>query len=362
MTPSHSTSPSLRRVIASWAITCGVCLAPIVIASGRWPFRRTTQAGTSGPASPLVVAPADLDFGERFQGTEFDWTVSLQNATGQAVAISELRASCDCAAVQPTSAVVAPRSTLPVRLHMRVPIREAPGTDAHEHAVRLTAIMNKDDDRRDVVWIIHGRATRPVELSAGQVDWGDNLSPTGQGVHSKLIAKLLSTQVADVRIQPSEHVDVRLTRGPRVYELDISPRGPLGPGPISDKINLDLVAPDDRVIGTITIPVVGTVLDDLTARPHTIYLGGTLIGREVTEIVHIASRRAASITAVNLEAGQHPDLTVKVRWLGNGNVELRLTPMAIGNKATYAGLVVTSRGDKHALRIPVIYYGITDRR
>src|SRR5580765_2582322 len=63
------------------------------------------------PTSSLVVEAPNLDFGEVFESTRFEWALPIQNRSSDTVDIGGFKYSCNCIKVSPENLRIKPQTT-----------------------------------------------------------------------------------------------------------------------------------------------------------------------------------------------------------------------------------------------------------
>lgn len=123
----------------------------------------------------FYIEPADLDFGEAWETSNFEWAVRLRNDTDNDLHVKELLTSCDCISADPKSFDVPSKGTVKVRLKLDL-------TTSH---IRLSAspVRKFEVPIRPVVqgwfgqgpgWTLHGLVKRPITFAEEIIEFGDS--------------------------------------------------------------------------------------------------------------------------------------------------------------------------------------------
>ena len=106
-------------------------LSLIVIAIGGYFFNNRAST-TQRPRPLLEVTPESLDFGKVDATTDFPWKLRVTNVSSRTVQIADIRASCGCTQVTPSSFGMEPGESRDVELRMNL----------REESVTLSAPAN----------------------------------------------------------------------------------------------------------------------------------------------------------------------------------------------------------------------------
>ncbi len=109
---SRSTRKStLKRVVVGF-VDAGFLIMMLVVTG--CDGKNTSSRGEDVPI--LVVSPEELDFGSVFARDQFPWKLHIKNPGSQTVEVIDLRPSCGCTKVTPTSLTISPGETREVQL------------------------------------------------------------------------------------------------------------------------------------------------------------------------------------------------------------------------------------------------------
>ena len=111
-------------------------------------------------ADPLAVFPEDLDFGEVWETATLDRVVRVRNPGDIPVEVNQIRSSCNCLAVQPSSFVLEPGATR--ELHVRLDLRSKSDQDLNDFHVHLSPVCNSTEFK--IRWTLKGRVRRYLRV------------------------------------------------------------------------------------------------------------------------------------------------------------------------------------------------------
>jgi hypothetical protein len=305
-------------------------VVPCLIAANRagvWvaEFVSANHADQLVPANTpsVIVIPESLDFGSVWETDAFAWTVVFQNKGDNPVAISAVRGGCDCtkvawekeATLQPGERVTAPITVdlLQVRPYDWSPVRSA------ELVIYVTTKRIGGEPSTEG-WVLRGNIGRLLHCEPGQVSLGEDLIAGVPG--SPLDFKIgLNGPSSKVRLKkaPDEwSVELRQAETqPPSYILYAKPCK-LKPGTFADRIQLEVVTGDGRVMPTQALKVEGRVTDGLEVYPRPLDFGSGAVGTTVRDSLWIRSRKGQRIPAVEAVPADPSVKVIAVHSEGKG--------------------------------------------
>lgn len=262
------------------------------VVAARWKAVSRT-APTPARAVPVVAEPKALDIGEVWETDRFAWAVPLTNSGPQAVTLTDLRGSCDCGTVEPSTLTLPPSGTQTVRLVLDLRSQSCQVTAApiREFSTSLRATAKAGDEAAvPMSWLIHGKVKRPLQVSAvvfGKCsDLARPLPPLTVPIESQMVLENLRVESGT----PDFRAVVRPVFGNSTrYELVVTPLPSLGRGTYSGSLTLTPVAVGGATLPIVRVPVSAEVVPDIEATPERVLVGARDTRTEVTEVVCLRS-------------------------------------------------------------------------
>ena len=170
---SRSTRKStLKRVVVGF-VDAGFLIMMLVVTG--CDGKDTSSRGEDVPI--LVVSPEELDFGSVFARDQFPWKLHIRNPGSQTVEVIDLRPSCGCTKVTPTSLTISPGETREVQLTLDLTKVRAERAEpqAPNFGVQITPVI-EDRAAAPVVWTLKGRVHSFLDISPPTVRFDDELT------------------------------------------------------------------------------------------------------------------------------------------------------------------------------------------
>ncbi len=289
--------------------------ASLVIAAGfLWLQRWTTPPGSDATKSlpaPLVVKPAELDVGEVWEDSRFEWTFRTHNRSPRNVVVDDLRASCACTEALPRRFVVPPGESQVITMTIDL-MQKAwrGGRETVPLEVELEPRLG-EGPIMPMTWRLQGTIRRnPIVLSRDTVDLDDrSVIPDplqGDDVLIDVAEELVDVPLEVVCVPADVGLAVLQPVGPRQYRLTIGPVDSLGPGRFEYRVLIS--APERTDAEGLTKPgpartiiVTGTIASDLRAQPDQLTFGPRPPGAITEEMVLISSTAGRAIVVESIE-------------------------------------------------------------
>jgi len=272
---------------------------------------------------PLVVAdPSKLDFGERWEGETFTWSVPIKNTRAGPVCVREVQTSCGCVVVENRQICIEPGRM--ENLLFRVNASESKGSKSSRgfFSVEVTAYAV---DRSE---ILLRTSLRGVSKQIARVQPHVAVLK-GNGIRSE------RTDVEDIRIEPlielsdlkilsTIGVEAIIERHADCYLLK-SNAVPKSTGTWNGEINLVAVSNAGETVGTIRIPLEGTVRERIVADPETVDFGVIRRGELRRSEVNLRSANGTVLTILKCGAEGPQDMRCHKTDAASIDVEVQPT-------------------------------------
>jgi hypothetical protein len=314
----------------------------------------------------LLVADADLDFGEVWATRDFHWTLPIHNPTSTPIHISRITTTCRCTAVSVDAVTVPAGATIPIELTLDLLADNAPGlADTREFAVRVLPVVTGGIYMPDG-WRVHGRVRQPVSLSATGFHFGDTLV-YGQSYPSATVEARFHFPVEELSATCEAwfgDVAVKADSAQTgLYHVTLTPRADLEKGRYAEEVRLRPRPVPPGVDPEIRLPILAHVVDPVHAYPPAVQFGAVVVGQTDERTACVSSRGG---DAVRVESCQSSSMDIDVTPIGEpveGQQELRISlrATALGRQSAEARLVVRRAGQDEAVEVvlPIHYHGIS---
>ncbi len=270
-------------------------LALIVLAVGfvRLASCYTRLHPTPPPKQWLSVPESSLDFGEAWEAQEFDWNLPITNEATQDVEIVDFDVSCVCTAVQPRSLSIPAGESRTVKLILdlrRIEKRDRNQASRAFHVDLRPSIRPPHAVRSP--WTLRGRVKSalvwdPVVVDFGAIpEFNQPPMPITVGVTGLLPLERLEIASTDRRFACELH---SRGLGGKEYEISLRAAPTFPVGPINAGLIITPILPGGRRIPSVTVPVRGTIVDDLYAIPDCVDLGVQTLGQSERATVRLLS-------------------------------------------------------------------------
>ena len=144
-------------------------LSLIVIAIGGYFFNN--RASTSQRPRPLLeVTPESLDFGKVDATTDFPWKLRVTNVSSRTVQIADIRASCGCTQVTPSSFGMEPGESHDVELRMNLLLTRKLGAKGLVSPIEvIISPIISVTTLQQPPWTLQGRVLTPCLLDTNKL-------------------------------------------------------------------------------------------------------------------------------------------------------------------------------------------------
>lgn len=267
MPPPHIGNP-VRRSAWRLLITCVVVIGTGVGIGIGYQFGQSE--GDLVRNGPLEIPRRSLSIGRVAAEQKYSWTIGISNNTSEPIAVSDLRASCPCTAIQPRVFTVPPAGTQKVALEIDL-FSAVEGRDPDvlgERPFKILLIPSIEGYPPLKGWELGGRIYYPYRCSPETVNFGTVVSgerlPVREfEVHCEVPLQSLEIQSGSsfrtkaVRVNSSFRVTVSLTDAPE-------------PGPLKGSLMLQGRTVHGTVLPQMPIHLRGEVVRGVKPVPPTL--------------------------------------------------------------------------------------------
>ena len=249
---------------------------------------------------PLVVAdPSKLDFGERWEGEKFQWTVPIRNRTGAPIRLAKLTTSCGCTTPPAVEMLISPGETVDIPLRIEIPfLRSSVGTN------RLRRVSLQDEDiggrPRLLRTYLTGTITPFIHVHPGRISF-DGPLVRGELATSERLRLSPATAIQELRVEPLPGVKpllARLSGGDYLLAIRLRPNRP---GNLDFDLNLTGIGPTGEAVGRSRLKVTTAVYDRVYAEPSEHHFGVVNSGETRTATISIVTKLPKTLRVVGWE-------------------------------------------------------------
>lgn len=281
----------------------------------------------------LVVAPESLRVGRVDATPDLPWMLKVTNVSQRTVRVVDIKTSCGCSQIEPSSFQIQPGESRSVQMHIKLVVTRAVGATGLESPMEIRIVpIIEGSNLPPAYWTLTATVIAPCLLDSDRVVFaGTDALIEGQSVTPKTIRGALSEDDLTVTPKP-EHdgdiVDVKYLDGGRQIELSVQPAADRPQGWFSSAVELQLANRTGVSRGQLRLQVEGEVLPPVLFYPRSFMLGTLPLGKSVRERIFVDCTHGALLDAspqseginVAIEASseRHSSVTVDfvVRSLG----------------------------------------------
>jgi hypothetical protein len=249
----------------------------------------------------LRVDAADLDFGEAWGTSEFDWTLPIQNVGTSPVEIDDLIPSCRCTKIELRSRplTVAPHQVerIPLRLDLSPRSLDEQRAEIRDFSVPI-AVRVKGELPVEK-WTLHGRVRQAYEVHPGIIDFGRLVrgEPTSM-VQAEVVPRTpLRSVDVDCDARYAKAAIERSAKDSVHYTLSIQPTDSAPEGYVSFAVYLRGTTDRGVRLPGIPVQVEGTIENDIHALPSALLIPAHRFGAELREVVTVSSQSGRRFSA-----------------------------------------------------------------
>jgi hypothetical protein len=228
----------------------------------------------------------------------------MENTTEEDIHVEDFVTSCGCLGIEPRSFSVPAyaRRTLQMRLDLTGRLAGQEGLAVRDYAVSF--VPRTRDGHVLQGWILRGSVRSAVTLSPSSIHFGDRLvrgqSFLGERLRGTLHVPLKSIE-EDHNPREARIKILTDANDQEHFDLDIQPDRDLPAGPFRILVKLHFTAADGEAIPPITVPVTGTVMQDVQAVPAIVQLGVKRVGTPLSETIILRSVSAKPFKVLGLD-------------------------------------------------------------
>jgi len=357
-------------------IVCLLSLASVAFSAFWILSRRVSSLESNGG---ITIVEDALDFGEVWVQESFEWTLPFCNRTGRSVEVLDVRTSCGCVRVEPSSFVLAARETVPVRFFLDLTAAGAEiGTEPlRDFSVQIVPVARSAIPGQ-VGWMLRGSIRSPVYVSASTIDFAENLvsgepfEPRWVTVKCHALMQELgvecNTDLVSAELLPlvaSNSAGSGRAGVPAEYELRVTPSRALPEGRFDFQIRLTGKTAEGESFPEIPIRVLGSVVSDIRSLPETIRFGTVRAGQVVEATVELCSMSGNPFAITDVSLGPHvlsvepaasePAVShvVKIEYEGKGSGQ---------QESSVSFQTRDGEGESRMVRVPITSYVVSQAR
>lgn len=316
-------------------------------------IHRVTEPKPEG--YPLVVAdPSKLDFGERWEGETFTWTVPVRNTTDRAVWVEEFQVSCGCMSVEPRQVLLTAGETRDVTLRITptIPRETNRATTSTTQVISLFA-YGADKKLELLRAHLRGRPATLLTLAPSQFLF-ERPPVRGETARAVPLTLLPHGDCREIRIDCDPDVRATVRRKDPDYEIAVVIE-PKQSGAWSKAVRVSLIDGRGQTIGTRSIAVAPTVVEPVVVKPNHHHFGTVPAGSSADLTIVLSSYTGRPYVVRRVEPSG-ADITV-VRKESPAEYQINWTPSGEGEReASVKFHIQESTGDRFVARIGLAAY------
>jgi hypothetical protein len=320
------------------------------------------EAAAAG-ASPLYIAPEDLEFGAVWANAQIDRAVQVTNVSEAPVHVRDIRMGCSCISVSPKSFSLAPGSSERVHLHLNASVNPLIGKSTTiDASIDLVPLVDANGAVRQLSpWRVTASIQKAVSVSATKVDFGASVPVKGPYATKEIeVACAVPLKRLDATTEaPFIDVDVvQYGDDPQRYRILVKPADDAGEGPLTSAVHVSPVLENGETAPKLSLSIEGAIAGDMRVLPKDITLGAARLHEERTATVTLQSVNHSPIDVIP-DHTSHDDITVVSKSLDGNAAIIRIAVPISGEGMQHLNLRlrVTQNGRSRVLTIPVTYYG-----
>ncbi len=287
------------------------------------------------PRVQLQVNPKDLDFGEAWLQTGFEWELPVHNPTRRDVRVERIECSCACVEVEPSAFTVPASGTVRLRVTADLSAKTPRGGSSQEweFCARLAPVVEGAvGEMHD--WKVRGTVRKLLDLVPAELNFSETLVegepfPAGRirvrclrplkGLSADCDPHLASLRVRSV-------LEERNTS-----ELEILPSEELPVGRFRFPVSIRAQLEAGSASPTVELAVYGRVVHDLQVTPSSVFVGPVELGQMFERTFVVASRTGKPVAVKDIDCD-------------SPNVEIRATGEASSSRREYGAWVRVNQG------------------
>lgn len=320
----------------------------------------------------LVVSDGSLHFGQAWAQKEFRWHLSVENPTNKEVRVREMRSSCRCVSVNPTSFSVPPGSQTEVELVLDLSPRSSDGyrEPSWPFQAEIAAIA-EGGYLQPSLWSITGRVRNPFDIDAvdlsGTSDYvlGTEYVPRVVRFRSREplhdVRAFCDPSLGSVKVSESSEAEGK-------FILEVLPSLQLPEGPVRLEVTLT-VRPGGAEAGTqarVSLSLLMRIVHELEAIPSGVSFGPLPVGQEAQQVLLLRSRSGRRVIIESCQpSDEYVTAAIVDEASGSGarcRIFCRATEGGSHTASVRIEAVAPNGGRLPPFVLPVSYVGIPPER
>jgi hypothetical protein len=275
--------PGRQRELASTAA---------VAAAGRPSSARCLFSPPNHSSECLTVAPDRLSFGEVWEDSRFNWSLPVENRSGQDILIDNFVSSCTCSAVEPRSLTIPAGETRRVTLTLDLSAKSGARSPPVREFELLLAPQIREGPHPPPRWVVRGQVRTAFRVTPPALDFDSHselaqpLAPRTIRVECLVPIDSLSATCDSPRFRP------RVSRSPddpHQIEVAVVPVTALEQGPFRCAVTLTARTAEGQQLPGKTVVIGGRIIGDVQTAPSEVQFGALPIGEVAEELVALES-------------------------------------------------------------------------
>lgn len=342
---------------------------PLLIVATIWGIYVLATRHTALERQLVTVAPEDLALGDVWLQSDYELQLPIRNVSEKKIEIVGFRTSCQCTSIEPTPLVIQPRSTSRVTMTIDLMPRSKsqPLSASRPFRIRVAPVI-KQALRTRTVWSIHGQVYSPFQVERSDLRFDQPLIRGDGGV--SLEATVICHQPVQklVTICDPSIAGVDIIRGlgdvqtSSNFRLRVTPHSTLSAGIHKFNLLIGAVLQDGEPVPSVKFPLSLEVVEDISAVPSFVSLGGVAIDETVEQVITLVSHSGNEFRVIHIEVESTDTSVEPFTETIYGHQRFRVVQRITeeGANASLISFLVEKRGEEEHIAIPVrvSYFGV----
>lgn len=364
MSVQEPQSANVKRGTPRWLWMAGgmaMILALGYLLYDRFATRSRGDLQGSTDSHVLAVPSEQLNFGTAWEQPQFPWTLTIRNTSSRRVDIEYFSKTCTCAVIEPKSLTLEAGESRDLHLTINLKRTRIPESAESPFAIEIVPFERLETGPARALnsFQVEGRVRYAIqylsvpELGTHSED-AQPLPAVRLGLQSLLRLANLAVASTDSRFKVK--VDGAIDPG-HSFALVVSPNERLPVGPIQFDVTITPELPGGERAPALVVPVRGRIVGDIQASPLSVIFGSRPVGESLEETITLTSLTGQEFTVEKWDA-QLPGLSVERATELANTFQIRQRVLAAGQQSGNILFVISKRGKKGTVSIPVHYHGL----
>ncbi|MCI0739998.1 MAG: DUF1573 domain-containing protein [Gemmataceae bacterium] len=319
----------------------------------------------------LVVESKELDFGEVWEDSAFSWKFMVHNPTPKEINIVRFHPSCNCLAISPNSARIAPKATtqITVKLDLSAAVAkfdcgklaQSPG-----ESIDVSERITPETDGIGPIhtsWKVTGKVRRSLGFESRFVNFG--LVKENQALHTCI--KVTSGTTIDGLEAECKHPgwSTSVARGDASseYIIRVFSQEYLAPGPFEFSTTIRPIAKSLGSPPRYDFTLRGIVVSEFRASPPALLLGPVRLGTTVRETLTLLPPNQNPFQIVDIQTDSRDTRVLLTPGFSGQDRQVSIEQLISLNgkqQRTVAFTILTSEKQRNILVFPIEYHGLLE--